>query len=315
MKKKLNLLTILLVMIFFIKCDITLADSSCDKFATHNGETCNYESSTPGKAVCKCLYDLNNNNGTACDNGYTSNVMPNICEASFQTTYFSESQNGNNSSNSFVATVNSGTYYSVNCTEGTYISKGQVKILNSSTNKSTTVTGCLYTSGISPKATCSKGELTKINVTSNKGEIVMGDFYVCYKNVSNETDDSVNLTGEGGPRLEYDNLCESEGFKTASKIAGTIILITKWLVPLILIIVGMIDFGKAILSDNDKSLSDATTVFIKRLVIAIIVPIVPGLLFSLIDFFVGDEVADTKIEFGSCTECLKDPLNCVIEYK
>ena len=291
MKKKLNLLTILLVMIFFIKCDITLADSSCDKFATHNGETCNYESSTPGKAVCKCLYDLNNNNGTACDNGYTSNVMPNICEASFQTTYFSESQNGNNSSNSFVATVNSGTYYSVN------------------------VTGCLYTSGISPKATCSKGELTKINVTSNKGEIVMGDFYVCYKNVSNETDDSVNLTGEGGPRLEYDNLCESEGFKTASKIAGTIILITKWLVPLILIIVGMIDFGKAILSDNDKSLSDATTVFIKRLVIAIIVPIVPGLLFSLIDFFVGDEVADTKIEFGSCTECLKDPLNCVIEYK
>lgn len=322
MKKNLNFLIFFLVTIFFVKCDMTLADSSCDKFVTHSGETCNYESSTPGKAICKCLYDLNNNKETTCDNGYTNNIKPNICEASFQTTYFSETQNENSTSNSFIASVKSGNYYSADCTEGTYISKGQVKILNSSTNKQTTVIGCLYRSGISPKATCSRGKIAKINVTTNKGEKVIGDFYICYKNASNDKDDSITLIGDNGFKLEYNHLCESEGFRSTSKIVGIIILIAKWLAPLILIILGMMDFGKAFLSGDEKSLSDATIVFIKRMIIAIIVPFIPGLLFYLVDFFAGDikdengeSILNSNGEFQYCTDCLKDPLNCNIEYK
>ena len=117
------------------------------------------------------------------------------------------------------------------------------------------------------------------------------------------------------PRLEYDNMCASQGFKTASKIGGLVILIAKWLAPLILMIMGMIDFFKAIISDSDKSLSDATGTFIKRMVIAIIIPFIPGLLFYLVDFFIGEEVSGIKIDFGDCTKCLKDPLNkdCKIE--
>ena len=134
-------------------------------------------------------------------------------------------------------------------------------------------------------------------------------------------DSGTTTLGDRPPRLEYDNLCASEGFRTASKIAGIIILVAKWLGPLILIILGMIDFGKAFLSGNDKSLSDATTTLIKRMIIAIIVPFIPGLLFYLVDFFVGDmkdengeSILNSEGEFQYCTDCLKDPLNnCPIE--
>ena len=95
----------------------------------------------------------------------------------------------------------------------------------------------------------------------------------------------------------------------ASKIAGIVILVAKWLAPLILIIVGMIDFFKAIISNSDKSLSDATGTFIKRMIIAIIIPFIPGLIFYLINFLIGDEVSGVKIDFGDCTKCLEDPLN------
>lgn len=129
------------------------------------------------------------------------------------------------------------------------------------------------------------------------------------------------------PRLEYGSICDSDGFITASKIAGIVILVAKWLAPLILIIYGMIDFGKVIVSNDDKALNNATATFIKRMVIAIIIPFIPGLLFYLINYLVGDdevknfvnstEVNDEqqKTSFAKCTLCLNDPFNkeCIID--
>ena len=110
-------------------------------------------------------------------------------------------------------------------------------------------------------------------------------------------------------------------FRTASKIAGIVILVAKWLAPLILMILGMVDFGKALLSGDDKSLTDATSTFLKRMVIAIIIPFIPGLLYYLVNFFVGDRIKDENGEyikdasgnFQSCTTCLSDPLNCEVK--
>ncbi len=121
---------------------------------------------------------------------------------------------------------------------------------------------------------------------------------------------------ENSPRLEYDSICRTEGFMTASKIVGIIILVAKWLAPLILIIMGMIDFFKAVISSSDKALSDATGTFIKRMIIAIIIPIIPGLLHYLIGFLVGIYSEETEEKFELCTNCVNNPLDkkaCDIE--
>ena len=102
------------------------------------------------------------------------------------------------------------------------------------------------------------------------------------------------------PRIDYADLCKSEGFRTGSKVAGIIILVAKWLAPLILIILGMTDFIKA------------TKTFIIRMVIAIIIPFIPGLLYYLVDYFIGD-LKDETGELISCTECLSKPFSCEVE--
>lgn len=114
------------------------------------------------------------------------------------------------------------------------------------------------------------------------------------------------------PRIDYADLCKSSGFRRASKIAGIIILVAKWLSPLILIIIGMTDFIKAMVSNEDDSLGKATKTFIIRMVIAIITPFIPGLIYYLADYFIGD-IKDETGELVSCTECLSDPFSCEIQ--
>ena len=109
-------------------------------------------------------------------------------------------------------------------------------------------------------------------------------------------------------RVNASDLCTSKGFRTGSKIAGMIILVAKWLAPMILIIFGMTDFCRAIVSNEEDSLKKAIITFIRRMVIAIIIPFIPGLLYYLIDYFV--EVDSTEEGFNSCTDCLREPFSC-----
>lgn len=109
-------------------------------------------------------------------------------------------------------------------------------------------------------------------------------------------------------RINANDLCASDGFRTGSRIAGIIILVAKWLAPMILIILGMTDFCKAIVSNEEDSLKKAAIIFIRRMVIAIIIPFIPGLLYYLIDCFTeGDS---TQENFVSCTDCLRKPFSC-----
>ena len=74
----------------------------------------------------------------------------------------------------------------------------------------------------------------------------------------------------------------------------------------------MTDFIKALVSNEDDSLGKATKTFIIRMVIAIIIPFIPGLLYYLVDYFIGD-LKDETGELVSCTECLSKPFSCEVE--
>lgn len=208
---------------------------------------------------------------------------------------------------------------------------GKRKIYNSDNTLS--VMGCVYNNTVDVNVSCpNNSEVVLYNGFSKIDNTAVAVYACRQKETQNNNtgtittpstttpnnDSSTNNGGgkdtgttiieDGEPRLDYDNVCASEGFMTASKIIGTIILIAKWLGPLILIIMGMIDFFKAVISSDDKALGDATTTFIKRMVIAIIIPIIPGLLYYLVDFLIGDEINNVEIEFGDCTKCLRNPL-------
>ncbi|MEG0794570.1 MAG: hypothetical protein RSG95_02105 [Bacilli bacterium] len=119
----------------------------------------------------------------------------------------------------------------------------------------------------------------------------------------------VNKPGGSGSNTIKDNeelyVCDDNGVQKAFQIIGYLLFIIKILVPLLLIILGTIDFSKAIISSDDKAIKEATLSLIKRAIIGVVIFIIPTILnfaFSLVD---GAE--ENSAGFTKCTNCLFSP--------
>ena len=113
-----------------------------------------------------------------------------------------------------------------------------------------------------------------------------------------------------GPRLDYTSLCSSnQGVKSAAKIVGYVLSIGKWIVAFIIIIFGVIDFSKAMVSSDEKAISKAASRLLKRFiagVIAVVIPTLPIVLLNIIQVSQGIEKSSN---FAACTKCVFDPFN------
>ena len=111
------------------------------------------------------------------------------------------------------------------------------------------------------------------------------------------------------PDLEIEeiNFCEEKGVLKTFQIVGYILFIAKIIVPLLLIILGTIDFAKATISSDDKAPKDAVISLIKRVLIAVIIFLIPTILDFLLSLVNGASEAFKDSEFTNCTDCLFDP--------
>ena len=112
-------------------------------------------------------------------------------------------------------------------------------------------------------------------------------------------------------RLNYDDWCSNTtegnaGIRSAVRIVGYVIKIAKWVVPMLIIIFGIVDFTKASIASDDKALSKATNFLIKRVIAGIIVFFIPTIIISILNF-IGLNESDN---FPSCTNCIFYPENC-----
>jgi len=90
-------------------------------------------------------------------------------------------------------------------------------------------------------------------------------------------------------------------------LVGKILFVFKIVIPLLLIIFGMIDLGKAVISSDEKEIKNATTSIMRRLIAAVVIffiPTIVGAVFNLVDNFDNDkETADYDI----CEACITKP--------
>ncbi len=106
-------------------------------------------------------------------------------------------------------------------------------------------------------------------------------------------------------------------YKTASawQFIGQLLFILKILVPIAIIVLGMIDLGKAVISSDDKSIKTATSKLFKRIVAGVcifFVPVIIKALFSMISI-ISDEI---KNDYIKCINCITDPYNnCDTSYE
>ena len=122
--------------------------------------------------------------------------------------------------------------------------------------------------------------------------------------------ENIDVISKRQDALDVDpvDICEvnSTSLK-AFQVIGYILLIIKIIVPLILIVLGSIDFAKAALSGDDKSTKDAAVQFGKRVLIGLIIFFIP----TIIDFFLSlvKGTSEVVAKYENCTNCILNPNN------
>ena len=95
---------------------------------------------------------------------------------------------------------------------------------------------------------------------------------------------------------------------------GWFLLVFKVVIPILLIILGMIDLGKAVISSDEKAVSKAANSLLKRVIAGVVIffiPTIVGAIFKMI----GNFKTEAKAEYDVCAGCLVSPGNsekCVI---
>jgi len=91
------------------------------------------------------------------------------------------------------------------------------------------------------------------------------------------------------------------------QVVGYVLLVFKIVIPILLIIFGMIDLGKAVIASKDDEIKKATKSLIMRAISAVVIffiPTVVGLVLGMISNF-GDSGA--KDDWDVCKTCITSP--------
>lgn len=90
-------------------------------------------------------------------------------------------------------------------------------------------------------------------------------------------------------------------------LVGKILGIFKIVIPILVIIFGMIDFGKAVIASKDDEIKKATKALLMRAIAGIIIFFIPqlvGFVFTLADGF------DADGDYKTCSDCITSSGNC-----
>ena len=100
-------------------------------------------------------------------------------------------------------------------------------------------------------------------------------------------------------------------YKTAIiwQVVGYVFLIAKIVIPIILIILGIVDIGKAVISSDDKAISKAAKSLLMRVIAAVCIFFVP----TIVSFVI--QLVDTSVDDRNevCARCISSPGGDVCE--
>lgn len=91
------------------------------------------------------------------------------------------------------------------------------------------------------------------------------------------------------------------------QVVGYILYIIKILVPVIIIVLGSIEFGKAAISKDEKSIMVAANSLVNKFILGILIFMIPTLLDAALSLVMGTKEATQDYE--TCTTCLLSPFS------
>ena len=108
------------------------------------------------------------------------------------------------------------------------------------------------------------------------------------------------------------SFCDEKGVLKTLKIVNIVITISKILVPILLIVFGSIEYGKAALADNQDALEKTTQVLIKKVIVGVMIFMIPTIINSIISFSQSgkDKADSTTGPFTKCALCFAGDKSC-----
>lgn len=88
---------------------------------------------------------------------------------------------------------------------------------------------------------------------------------------------------------------------------GMFLLVFKIVIPILLIIFGMVDLGKAVISSDDKAVSKAAKSLLNRVIAGVcifFIPTIVGVIFNMVGSF-----GEVKDQYTVCAACISSPTN------
>lgn len=106
--------------------------------------------------------------------------------------------------------------------------------------------------------------------------------------------------------LDYGKVCAdfTEGVGGAVRILGHILGMVKVIVPVIIIVWGMVEFGKAAISTDDKAMDKAVGGLTRRIIASLIILFAPKVISVVLDITGITGGIEDNTRYGACTQCI-----------
>ena len=137
---------------------------------------------------------------------------------------------------------------------------------------------------------------------------------ISFKPASTTTDDTnsnASSTYNSDSAADAFNFCNSAinpNIMAAFKLGSIILLIIKIIVPIILIVYGMIDMSKAVISDSQDAIKKNALTFARRVATGVLVFLAPTILLGI--FNIIDSWNSVQSAYKPCIDCLFDTSKC-----
>lgn len=89
------------------------------------------------------------------------------------------------------------------------------------------------------------------------------------------------------------------------QFAGYAVLVLKIVIPAILIILGVVALGKAVIAADDKEIKTAVNSLIKKFITAVIIFFIPNIVSAL--FSIVNGASDVQSDYNICVKCIANP--------
>ncbi len=103
---------------------------------------------------------------------------------------------------------------------------------------------------------------------------------------------------------------QASGFCAATaniwQIVGYVLLVFKIVVPILLIVFGMIDLGKAVIGSKEDDTKKAINGLVRRLVAAVVIFFIPTII-GFVFRILGTWKTDAKADYDVCKSCITSP--------